>query len=239
MTPISPTPEPDPRRWRALGIICLVQVMLLLDVTVVNVALPPIQHDLGFTTTGLAWVVNGYTVTYGGLLMLGGRLGDLLGRRRLFLTGLAIFALASASAGVAQQAGVLIAGRFVQGVGAALVSPAALSLVTLLFTQRQERARAMAIWSGLAGVGVALGVVLSGILTTIASWRWIFFINLPIAAFAFFATFKLVSESRPPSAVGLTSSAPSRSPSACSWSCSASWRRTVTYGSRSPSWVAS
>ncbi|MFS4091681.1 MFS transporter [Streptomyces sp. AF1A] len=172
------------------------QVMLLLDVTVVNVALPPIQHDLGLTTTGLAWVVNGYTVTYGGLLMLGGRLGDLLGRRRLFLTGLAIFALSSASAGAAQQAGVLIAGRFVQGVGAALVSPAALSLVTLLFTQPRERARAMAIWSGLAGVGVALGVVLSGVLTTVTSWRWIFFVNLPIAAFAFVATFRLVSESR-------------------------------------------
>ncbi|MFG2358377.1 MFS transporter [Streptomyces sp. NPDC048521] len=196
MTSISPTPEPDPRRWRALGIICLVQVMLLLDVTVVNVALPPIQRDLGLTTTGLAWVVNGYTVTYGGVLMLGGRLGDLLGRRRLFLTGLAIFALSSASAGVAQQAGLLVASRFIQGIGAALVSPAALSMVTLLFTQRQERARAMAIWSGLAGVGVALGVVLSGVLTTITSWRWIFFINLPIAAFAFLATFPLISESR-------------------------------------------
>ncbi|MCX4404318.1 MFS transporter [Streptomyces sp. NBC_01764] len=196
MASISPTPEPDPRRWRALGIICLVQVMLLLDVTVVNVALPPIQRDLGFTTTGLAWVVNGYTVTYGGLLMLGGRLGDLLGRRRLFLIGLAVFALSSATAGIAQQAGVLVASRFVQGIGAALVSPAALSLVTLLFTRPQERARAMAIWSGLAGVGVALGVVLSGILTDLASWRWIFFINLPIAAFAFLATPKLVSESR-------------------------------------------
>ncbi|MFD3452003.1 MFS transporter [Streptomyces sp. NPDC058691] len=196
MASISPTPEPDPRRWRALAVICLVQVMLLLDVTVVNVALPPIQRDLGFTTAGLAWVVNGYTVTYGGLLMLGGRLGDLLGRRRLFLIGLAVFALSSASAGVAQQPGVLIAGRFAQGIGAALVSPAALSLVTLMFTQRQERARAMAIWSGLAGVGVALGVVLSGLLTDIASWRWIFFINLPVAAFAFLATPKLVSESR-------------------------------------------
>jgi EmrB/QacA subfamily drug resistance transporter len=196
MASISPTLEPDPRRWRALGIICLVQVMLLLDVTVVNVALPPIQRDLGLTTTGLAWVVNGYTVTYGGVLMLGGRLGDLLGRRRLFLTGLAIFALSSASAGLAQHAGLLVASRFVQGIGAALVSPAALSMVTLLFTQRQERARAMAIWSGLAGVGVALGVVLSGVLTTITSWRWIFFINLPIAAFAFLATFTLISESR-------------------------------------------
>lgn len=196
MASISPSPVPDPRRWRALAVICLVQVMLLLDVTVVNVALPPIQRDLGLTTTGLAWVVNGYTVTYGGLLMLGGRLGDLLGRRRLFLVGLAVFALSSASAGVAQQAGVLVASRFAQGIGAALVSPAALSLVTLMFTQRQERARAMAIWSGLAGVGVALGVVLSGILTDIASWRWIFFINLPVAAFAFLATPRLVSESR-------------------------------------------
>ncbi|MER7807445.1 MFS transporter [Streptomyces sp900116325] len=196
MASIGSTPEPDPRRWRALGIICLVQVMLLLDVTVVNVALPPIQKDLGFTSTGLAWVVNGYTVTYGGLLMLGGRLGDLVGRRRLFLIGLAIFALSSASAGMAQQAGVLVASRFVQGIGAALVSPAALSLVTLLFTRPQERARAMAIWSGLAGVGVALGVVLSGILTDLATWRWIFFINLPVAAFAFLATPRLVSESR-------------------------------------------
>ncbi|WP_327420139.1 MFS transporter [Streptomyces sp. NBC_01230] len=196
MASIGSTLEPDPRRWRALGIICLVQVMLLLDVTVVNVALPPIQKDLGFTNTGLAWVVNGYTVTYGGLLMLGGRLGDLVGRRRLFLIGLAIFALSSASAGMAQQAGVLVASRFVQGIGAALVSPAALSLVTLLFTRPQERARAMAIWSGLAGVGVALGVVLSGILTDLATWRWIFFINLPVAAFAFLATPRLVSESR-------------------------------------------
>jgi EmrB/QacA subfamily drug resistance transporter len=196
MTSITPTGEPDPRRWRALGILCLVQVMLLLDVTVVNVALPSIQRDLGFSTTSLAWVVNGYTVTFGGLLMLGGRIGDLLGRRRMFLTGLAVFTLASASAGVAQQSGVLVASRFVQGAGAALVSPAALSLLTLLFTRPQERARAMAIWSGLAGVGVALGVVLSGVLTDLASWRWIFFINLPIAAFAFVATPKLVSESR-------------------------------------------
>jgi EmrB/QacA subfamily drug resistance transporter len=170
--------------------------MLLLDVTVVNVALPPIQRDLGFSTTNLAWVVNGYTVTYGGLLMLGGRMGDLLGRRRMFLIGLAIFALSSAGAGLAQQSGVLVASRFVQGVGAALVSPAALSLLTLQFTQPRERARAMAIWSGLAGVGAALGVMLSGVLTDLASWRWIFFINLPIAAVVIVATPRLVSESR-------------------------------------------
>ena len=157
MTPITSDGEPDPRRWRALWIICLAQVMLLLDVTVVNVALPPIQHDLGFSATSLAWVVNGYTVTYGGLLMLGGRMGDLLGRRRMFMIGLAVFALASASAGLAQQPGVLVASRFVQGAGAALASPAALSLLTLLFTRPEERARAMAIWSGLAGVGAALG----------------------------------------------------------------------------------
>lgn len=238
MASIGSTLEPDPRRWRALGIICLVQVMLLLDVTVVNVALPPIQKDLGFTSTGLAWVVNGYTVTYGGLLMLGGRLGDLVGRRRLFLIGLAIFALSSASAGVAQQAGVLVASRFVQGIGAALVSPAALSLVTLLFTRPQERARAMAIWSGLAGVGVALGVVLSGILTDLASWRWIFFINLPVAAIAVLATPASSPRAGPPSAAGLTSSEPSWSPSACCWSCSACWRRAIVRGSRSPSSAA-
>jgi len=196
MTSISPTGEPDPRRWRALWIICLAQVMLLLDVTVVNVALPPIQHDLGFSATSLVWVVNGYTVTYGGLLMLGGRMGDLLGRRRMFMIGLTVFALSSASAGLAQQPGVLVASRFVQGTGAALASPAALSLLTLLFTRPQERARAMAIWSGLAGVGAALGVVLSGVLTDLASWRWIFFINLPIAAFVLAATPRLVSESR-------------------------------------------
>ncbi|MEU9386784.1 MFS transporter [Streptomyces sp. NPDC048279] len=157
---------------------------------------PPVQRDLHFSTDGLAWVVNGYTITYGGLLMLGGRMGDLLGRRRMFLVGLAIFALSSAGAGLAPQPGALVASRFVQGIGAALVSPAALSMVTLLFTRPQERARAMAIWSGLAGVGAALGVVLSGVVTDLVSWRWIFFINLPIAAFAFLATPRLVSESR-------------------------------------------
>jgi len=196
MTSISPNGEPDPRRWRALWIICLAQVMLLLDVTVVNVALPAVQRDLGFSATSLAWVVNGYTVTYGGLLMLGGRMGDLLGRRRMFLAGLAVFALSSASAGLALQPGVLVASRFVQGAGAALVSPAALSLLTLQFTEPRERARAMAIWSGLAGAGAALGVMLSGVLTDLASWRWIFFINLPVAALVIVATPRLVPESR-------------------------------------------
>lgn len=170
--------------------------------------------------------------------MLGGRLGDLVGRRRLFLIGLAIFALSSASAGMAQQAGVLVASRFVQGIGAALVSPAALSLVTLLFTRPQERARAMAIWSGLAGVGVALGVVLSGILTDLATWRWIFFINLPVAAFAFLATPDWSPRAGPSSAAGPTSSEPSWSPSACCWSYSDCWRRAIARGSRSPSSAA-
>lgn len=170
--------------------------------------------------------------------MLGGRLSDLVGRRRLFLIGLAIFALSSASAGVAQQAGVLVASRFAQGIGAALVSPAALSLVTLLFTRPQERARAMAIWSGLAGVGVALGVVLSGILTDLVSWRWIFFINLPVAAFAFLATPTSSPRAGPSSVAGLTSSERSWSPSVCCWSYSVCWRRAIARGSRSPSSVA-
>lgn len=196
MNPISPVSAPDSRRWWALATICLVQVMLLLDVTVVNLALPPIQHDLGFSSTGLAWVVNGYTVTYGGVLMLGGRMGDLLGRRRMFLIGLVVFTLSSAAAGLARDAETMVAARLVQGIGAALVSPAALAMVTLLFDRPRERARAMAIWSGLAGLGAALGVVVSGVLVDVASWRWIFFINLPIAAAAFVATRRFVSESR-------------------------------------------
>ena len=196
MNSTNPVSGPESRRWWALGTICLVQVMLLLDVTVVNIALPPVQRDLGFSSTGLAWVVNGYTVTYGGLLILGGRLGDLLGRRRMFSTGLGVFALSSAAAGLAPNAGMLVAARLVQGVGAALVSPAALALVTLLFDRPRERARAMAIWSGLAGLGAALGVVVSGVVIDVASWRWIFFINLPIAVVAFAATRRFVSESR-------------------------------------------
>jgi len=172
------------RRWCALAVLGLVQFMILMDITVVNVALPSIQHALGFTATGLAWVVNGYTLTAGGLLLLGGRLSDLFSRRRQFFIGVVVFAAASLTAGLAHSATLLVAARFVQGAGEALASPAALSLITLLFTDRAERTKALTIWGALAGLGGTIGVVLSGVITDELSWRWIFFINLPIAVLA-------------------------------------------------------
>jgi EmrB/QacA subfamily drug resistance transporter len=188
--------EPDPRRWRALFVLGLVQFMLVLDVTVVNVALPRIQHDLGFSRSGLAWVVNGYVIMAGGLLLLGGRLADLFGRRRLFLIGVGVFALASAVCGAATGTGMLVAGRFVQGTGEALAAPAALGLIALLFPDPGERVKALGIWGGLSGLAGVSGVVISGVLTDLASWRWIFYINLPVALVALLLVPRLVSESR-------------------------------------------
>lgn len=188
----------DPRRWHALAVLALVQFMLVLDNTVVNVALPSIQRDLGTGPAGLAWVVNAYVVTAGGLLLLGGRVADLAGRRRVYLLGTALFAAASLACGAAPTSATLLTGRFVQGVGAALVAPAALSLVTLLFPDPAERARAFSVWGGLAALGGTTGVVLSGVLAELASWRWIFFVNLPVAAVALVLLPRLVGESRAP-----------------------------------------
>ena len=188
--------KPDPLRWWALAVLSLVQFMLVLDATVVNVALPPIERDLGMGAAGLAWVVNGYALTFGGLLLLGGRLADLFGRRRVFLAGLVVFASASAAAGLSFGPEMLVASRFLQGAGAALVAPAALSMVTLLFAEERERATALAIWGGLAGLGATAGVLLGGVLSDLASWRWIFLINLPVAAVALALVPRLVTESR-------------------------------------------
>jgi EmrB/QacA subfamily drug resistance transporter len=187
---------PDPRRWKALGVLGLIQFMLILDVTVVNVALPRIQHDLGFSRSGLAWVVDGYVLTAGGLLLLGGRMADILGRRRLFLLGVGLFAAASASCGAAVDPGMLVASRFVQGAGEALAAPASLGLIALLFPDPRERMKALGLWGGIAGLGGTTGTVISGVLTDLASWRWIFFVNLPVAAFALLMVPRLVSESR-------------------------------------------
>ena len=186
----------DPRRWKALAVLALIQFMLVLDVTVVNVALPHIQDDLGFSRSGLAWVVNGYVLMAGGFLLLGGRLADILGRRRLFLIGVALFAIASATCGAAVDPGMLVASRFVQGLGEALAAPASLGLIALLFPDPHERMKALGIWGGIAGLGGTTGTVISGVLTDLASWRWIFFVNLPVAAFALFVVPRLVSESR-------------------------------------------
>jgi EmrB/QacA subfamily drug resistance transporter len=189
-------PAPDPRRWKALGVLGLVQFMLVLDITVVNVALPRIQHDLGFSPSGLAWVVNGYVLMAGGLLLLGGRLADILGRRRLFLLGVGVFALASATCGAAVDPAMLVTSRFVQGAGEAMAAPASFGLIALLFPDPRERIKALGMWGGIAGLGGTTGTVISGVLVNFASWRWIFFINLPVAVFALVMVPRLVSESR-------------------------------------------
>ncbi|MFL6106334.1 MAG: DHA2 family efflux MFS transporter permease subunit [Marmoricola sp.] len=194
-SPASAT-EADPRRWKALAVLGLIQFMLVLDVTVVNVALPDIQKDLGFTESGLSWVVNGYVLMAGGLLLLGGRLADVFGRRRLFLLGVALFALASVTCGLAQNPGMLVSSRFVQGVGEALAAPASLGLIALLFPDPLERMKALGIWGGIAGLGGTSGTVISGFLTDLASWRWIFLINIPVALAALVIVPSLVSESR-------------------------------------------
>jgi EmrB/QacA subfamily drug resistance transporter len=187
---------PDPRRWKALGVLGLVQFMLVLDITVVNVALPRIQQDLGFSASGLAWVVNGYVLMAGGLLLLGGRMADILGRRRLFLMGVGLFAIASATCGAAVDPAMLVASRFVQGAGEAMAAPASFGLIALLFPDPRERIKALGIWGGIAGLGGTTGTVISGVLVNFASWRWIFFINLPVALFALLMVPRLVSESR-------------------------------------------
>src|ERR671935_2323781 len=186
----------DPRRWKALFVLALVQFMIIIDITVVNVALPSIQRALHFTGDSLAWVVDGYALMAGGLLLFGGRVGDLFGRRRLFLIGTVLFAVASFTSGAAQNQTMLIMSRFAQGAGEALASPAALALVVLLFTDAKERTKALGIWSGLAGLGGTMGVLISGLIVNYISWRWIFFVNIPIAAVAIALIPGLVSESR-------------------------------------------
>jgi EmrB/QacA subfamily drug resistance transporter len=186
----------DPRRWRALVILGLVQFIIFLDATIVNVALPAIQRDLGFSAGGLTWVVNGYLLAAGGLLLVGGRLADLFGRRRMFVIGAALFAVASLTAGLAFTPGVLIVARFAQGIAEATAAPAAMSIVALLFTDPGERAKAFGIWGGLAGLGSALGVVLSGVLVELADWRWVFYVNIPLAVIPFLLARKLIDESK-------------------------------------------
>jgi EmrB/QacA subfamily drug resistance transporter len=168
------------QRWLALYILCLGVLMIVLDTTIVNVALPSIREDLRFTETSLVWVVNAYLLTFGGFLLLGGRLGDLYGHRRIFLLGLAVFTLASAACGLATTQGVLIAARAVQGLGGAVVSAVALSLIMNVFTEPGERARAMGIYGFVCSGGGSIGVLLGGLLTSSLSWHWIFLVNLPI-----------------------------------------------------------
>jgi EmrB/QacA subfamily drug resistance transporter len=167
-------------RWFALIVLCLGSLMIVLDSTIVNVALPSIKRDLGFSQTSLAWVVNGYLLTFGGFLLLGGRLGDLLGHRRLFLGGIALFTVASLACGSATSQGTLIAARVVQGFGGAIVSAVSLSLMVALFVEPAERAKAMGVFGFVASGGGTLGVLLGGVLTDVLNWHWIFLVNVPI-----------------------------------------------------------
>ena len=167
-------------RWLALYVLCLGDLMIVLDATIVNVALPSIRQDLGFTETSLVWVVNAYMLTFGGFLLLGGRLGDLFGHRRIFLLGLAVFTVASAACGFATTQGLLIAARAVQGLGGAVVSAVALSLIMNVFTEAGERAKAMGIYGFVCSGGGSIGVLLGGVLTSSLSWHWIFLVNVPI-----------------------------------------------------------
>ena len=172
-------------RWFALVVLCLGDLMIVLDVTIVGVALPSIREDLGFSETSLAWVVNAYLLTFGGFLLLGGRLGDLFGHRRLFLLGISLFTLASLACGLATSQEVLIGARAVQGLGGAVVSAVALSLIVTLFTDPGERAKAMGVFGFVAAGGGSIGVLLGGILTDVLDWHWIFLVNLPIGVAVF------------------------------------------------------
>ena len=182
--------------WLVLVLVCFAQFMVVLDATVVNVALPSIQSDLGLSEANLQWIVNAYTLVFGGFLLLGGRAGDLIGRKRLFLAGLVVFTVASLLNGLAVNEGMLIATRALQGLGAAFVSPAALSIISTTFSEGKERARALGVWAAIAIGGAAVGLILGGLLTQLLSWPWIFFVNVPVGIVTFILSLRLIPESR-------------------------------------------
>ncbi|TDW19221.1 MFS transporter [Kribbella kalugense] len=188
--------EPDPRRWRLLGLLAVAQFMLILDVTVVAIALPNIETDLQLGRETLTWVVSAYTLMFGGLMLLGGRAADLFGSRRVVLTGLIVFTLASLITGLAGSPEVLLGGRVAQGIGAAMLSPAALSVVTRTF-DGEERNKALGIWSAMGGGGSAIGVLLGGLLTAGPGWQWVFYINLPIGLIVFTLLIRMLPADRP------------------------------------------
>ncbi len=183
-------------RWLALIVLCLGDLMIVLDVTIVGVALPSIREDLGFSEESLAWVVNAYLLTFGGFLLLGGRLGDIVGHRRMFLAGISLFTLASVGCGLASSQGLLVAARAVQGVGGAIVSAVALSLIITLFTEPAERAKAMGVFGFVASGGGSIGVLLGGVLTDALDWHWIFLVNVPVGIAVFCLTLVLLPAAR-------------------------------------------
>jgi EmrB/QacA subfamily drug resistance transporter len=184
----------DPNR--VLVVVAIAQFMVILDASIVNVALPTIQRDVGFSQQNLSWILNAYTLIFGGFLLLGGRLADRLGRRRLFMSGIALFSLASLICGLSQSSAELLIARGFQGLGGAMVSPAALSIILTTFAEGKERNRALAVWGAIAGAGGAVGLLLGGVLVQALSWRWVFFVNVPIGAVLLAVSPRVVPESR-------------------------------------------
>ena len=187
---------PDPRRWKGLAILALADFVVILDATIVNIALPSIGRDLHASTATLSWVVSAYILAFGGLLLLGGRLADLFGRRRMFIAGLAIFGFASLAGGLSTSIETLIGFRALQGVGAAALAPAARALVTTLFAEGSERSKALGIWAAVAGSGTVVGLILGGVLTSGLGWQWVLFVNVPVVAIAAVLAPRLIDESR-------------------------------------------
>jgi EmrB/QacA subfamily drug resistance transporter len=187
---------PDPRRWKALALVCVAFFMTVLDISIVNVALPTIEAKLHFSPSSLQWVITAYALTFGGFLLLGGRAADYLGRRRVFMVGIALFTVASLVCGLANSEGTLIGARAVQGLGAAIISPATLAIIMSLFGEGPERNKALGIWGAMGGSGAAVGVLAGGVLTKYLGWEWIFFVNVPVGAAALGLTLPLVPESR-------------------------------------------
>ncbi len=186
----------DPQRWKALAVLGIAYLMVILDISIVNVALPSIQEDLDFSTSGLQWVVSGYALTFGGFLLLGGRSGDLLGRRKVFMAGLLLFALFSLLCGLAWSAAALVVFRLCQGAAGAILSPSVFSITLVTFEEGAERNKALGVLGAIAGSGAAIGVMLGGVLTEYAGWEWIFFVNVPIGLLALLFVPRFVRESR-------------------------------------------
>src|SRR6187455_973009 len=186
----------DNKKWFALGLILAVQFMTILDIAIVNVALSSIQSDLGFSQENLQWVISAYALVFGGFLLLGGRSADLLGRRRIFLGGLVVFSAASLLAGLAWSEASLIGARALQGLGAAIITPAALSILSTTFSEGRERNIALGAWGAVGGFGAVAGVLLGGVLTDALSWEWIFFVNVPVGVAGFALAPLLLQESR-------------------------------------------
>ena len=192
--------EEDRRRWLALYVLCTGVLMIVLDVTVVNVALPSIQTDLGFSSSGLAWVVNAYLIAFGGLLLLAGRIGDMVGHKRVFLGGLVVFTLASLVCGLSQSQEMLVIARFVQGAGGAATSAVVLGMIVTMFPDRSEQAKAIGVYGFVASAGGSVGLLAGGVLTQAIDWHWIFFINVPIGVVTAFASLRLLGDMRIPGA---------------------------------------